>query len=88
MVLPEHTVLVYAFSMSTFQQALSEWLRSTGTSQTALAEAVGTTQASINRYATGERVPLLRTAQAIVQATGGAVSFEAWQSAFNERRAA
>lgn len=71
--------------MNTFQQHLSGWLARSESKQVELAEAIGKQQASISRYAKGERFPDAETARAIEAATGGFVPFSAWQADFMRR---
>jgi predicted transcriptional regulator len=70
--------------MSTFQQQLNDWLDVPGNTQSALAEAIGKTQAAVSRYAAG-RLPDADTARDIEKHTGGAVTFDAWQREFLSR---
>lgn len=67
--------------MDDYPSALRTWLERPERTQIALAEAVGTTQASIARYAAGQRFPEADLARKIDEATGGEVSFTLWQRA-------
>jgi len=71
--------------MSTFQNALSAWLRSEGNTQTDLGAAIGKSQAAVHRYASGDRFPDATTARAIEQHTNGDVPFHLWQADFLAR---
>lgn len=65
--------------MSTYQQALQSYVAGDMT-QSLLADAVGVSQAAINRYIRGVRFPTSAVARAIDLATSGRVPFELWQS--------
>lgn len=71
--------------MSTFQKALNDWLGDPANTQAALADAIGTKQASISRYADGKRFPDAATARRIDEFTGGRVPFNTWQADFLSR---
>lgn len=57
---------------------LAEYLDTTGTTATALAEAIGKTQAAVSRYANGKRFPDKETILRIEAATGKRVSAIDW----------
>ncbi|CAO3413285.1 helix-turn-helix domain-containing protein [Azospirillum doebereinerae] len=53
---------------------LDDWLTRTGTKEDAFAASIGTSQAAVNRYRHGLRVPRPPVMARIAQATGGAVT--------------
>lgn len=53
--------------------------------QADFADAIGTTQASVNRYVNKVRFPEADIARRIDEATGGEVSFAIWQAEFLQR---
>jgi len=53
---------------------LADWLLKTGTSQYEFATRIGTSQATVNRYVKGTRVPRLSNLLKIRDATYGAVT--------------
>jgi transcriptional regulator with XRE-family HTH domain len=61
-----------------YTKALTEYL--TGTTQSALADDAGITQASVSRYVAGERFPERDVAEKIDRATGGKVPLSLWQA--------
>jgi hypothetical protein len=65
--------------MDDYASALKAWLEGPDRSQAALAEAIGSTQPSIHRYATGERFPERNIAERIDLATAGDVAMALWQ---------
>jgi transcriptional regulator with XRE-family HTH domain len=71
--------------MSTYREALAAYLSLEGNDEIGLAEKVGCSQATINRYRHGKRFPDAENARAIDAATGGAVSFSLWQAEFLQR---
>jgi len=71
--------------MDDYSSRLREWLKQPERTQLLLAEAVGTTQASIARYAAGQRLPDADIARRIDAATSGAVPFATWQTAAMSR---
>ena len=66
--------------MNPYASSLAAYLKPEDRAQGVLADAIGKTQASVSRYANGERFPDARTALAIEKATGGLVPFVLWQS--------
>lgn len=71
--------------MSTYRDALGAFLSLPGNDEIKLAEQVGCTQATINRYRHGKRFPDAENARAIDRATAGAVPFALWQTEFLQR---
>lgn len=71
--------------MSTYQEALSDFLKMEENAENALASKIGRSQAAVNRYRNGRRFPDAETARAIDEHTAGAVSFEIWQAEFMTR---
>ena len=71
--------------MSTYSNALDAYLSSPDHREADLAEAVGTTQASVNRWRNGKRFPDAKTARDIDEATKGQVAFAVWQADFLDR---
>ena len=71
--------------MDAYASALKAYLESPERSQGALAEAIGTSQPSIHRYATGERFPEKAVAEKIALATGDEVPLSLWQRVAMER---
>lgn len=69
----------------TYKDALSAYLSKPGSTESALAEAIGCKQPTINRYRKGERFPDAQTARMIDERTGGEVPFAIWQSEFLAR---
>lgn len=69
----------------TYKDALSAYLEKPGSTETALAEAIGRKQPTINRYRKGERFPDAQTARLIDERTGGEVPFSVWQAEFLNR---
>ncbi len=57
---------------------LAKWLQKTGTSQEALASAVGVSQSYVSRLVSGARSPGRSVAIAIAKFTRGAVTAESW----------
>ncbi|MBP2228020.1 DNA-binding transcriptional regulator YdaS (Cro superfamily) [Azospirillum agricola] len=53
---------------------LDDWLTRTATKEEAFAALIGTSQAAVNRYRHGQRVPRPRVMARIAEATGGAVT--------------
>lgn len=66
-----------------YTKALSEYLAST--TQVAFAQDAGITQASVSRYAAGERFPNRDAAEKIDRATGGKVSLALWRAEMADR---
>lgn len=85
MVLPRNTVSVYCSVMKTFQTALAAYLKRDENAESALASAIGRSQAAVNRYRNGNRFPDAQTARLIETKTGGEVPFSAWQADFLAR---
>lgn len=71
--------------MTTYQDALAAYLDRPENTETALAENIGKSQASVNRYRNGERFPDSDTAKAIDLHTEGEVSFAIWRAEFLTR---
>ena len=71
--------------MTALQAALAAYLDNPDCTETALAEAIGKAQPTINRYRNGERFPDADTARLIDRHTGGAVPFALWQADFLRR---
>lgn len=71
--------------MNAYHRALERFLQSPGVKQDDVAEKAGLSQAAVNRYARGKRFPNAERARLIEAATGGAVSFELWQSVAAEK---
>lgn len=72
--------------MSIYSQALGAYLKQPDAKKQAdLAEEAGCTQASISRYATGERFPNAAVASKIDEATGGNVPMSLWRIVAAER---
>jgi transcriptional regulator with XRE-family HTH domain len=71
--------------MSTYRSALAAYLDRPNCTETVLADAIGKTQPTVNRYRNGERFPDADTARLIDQHTGGEVSFVLWQAEFLSR---
>lgn len=65
--------------MESYKEALAAYLKSDGSTQAALADAISKTQAAVSRYATGERFPDSKTARDIDEKTNGAVPLTLWQ---------
>lgn len=65
--------------MSTYQQALQAYV-SSETTQSKLADAVGVSQAAINRYVRGVRFPTSEIAREIDAVTAGKVPFALWRA--------
>lgn len=60
---------------------LDDWLIRTTTKEEAFAARIGTSQAAVNRYRHGQRVPRPGVMARIAEATGGAVTandFHGW----------
>jgi hypothetical protein len=57
---------------------LKEWLESTGTTQTLLADKTGIPQALLSKYVVGRQRPHIDNAVAIEKETGGKVPVESW----------
>ena len=57
---------------------LAEYLKTQGESLTAFAHLMGVEPPTVHRWANGFRMPSIRMANEIKQATNGAVSFEDW----------
>ena len=74
------TVMVLRWPMSDYSEALSRYLDEKGNNQAELATAVGTSQASISRYAADARFPSRELAAAIDRATAGRVPVSLWIS--------
>lgn len=53
---------------------LDEWLTRTATKEDAFAAGIGTSQAAVNRYRHGRRIPRPAVMARIARATGGAVT--------------
>lgn len=70
--------------MSNYAPALRAYL-SLGVTHADLAAKISKTQASVTRYASGDRFPDADTARQIDEATGGAVPFALWQADFMAR---
>lgn len=70
--------------MSTYAPALKSFLEN-GVLHAALADKIGKTQASVTRYANGDRFPDADTARQIEAATGGKVPFSLWRAEFEQR---
>jgi transcriptional regulator with XRE-family HTH domain len=68
--------------MTTYQEALDAYLAAPDRNETALAEAIGKSQGSVNRYRRGERFPDAATARLIDASTQGAVPFSLWRAEF------
>ena len=66
--------------MNPYAASLASYLEPDDRAQAALADAVGTTQASISRWANGKRFPDRSIAVKIDEATKGAVSLALWQA--------
>ena len=58
--------------------ALNAYLRSTGTTQRALAAALGVQPATVNHWCRGKRTPRVGLALKLAEVTGGAVPLTAW----------
>lgn len=71
--------------MTTYRDALAAYLDRPDCTETALADAIGKTQPTVNRYRNGERFPDADTARLIEQHTGGVVAFVLWQGEFLSR---
>lgn len=71
-------------AMSSYKDSLAAFIASGG-NETALAEKVGKSQATINRYRNGRRFPDAETARLIDEHTGGQVPFTVWQADFLSR---
>jgi transcriptional regulator with XRE-family HTH domain len=72
--------------MNIYARALEAYLnRPNAPNQNELAERSGTTQASISRYATGERFPDVETAKRISGATNDEVPLDTWRRVAAER---
>lgn len=71
--------------MDTFQAALDAYLASHEGGESAFAAAIGTTQASVNRYRNSKRFPDAETARRIDKVTRGKVPFSTWQADFLAR---
>lgn len=71
--------------MDAYRRALSAYLEPADRTQEKLADAIGRTQPTINRYVNGERFPDAETARALAAATEGAVPFELWQRVAMDR---
>lgn len=71
--------------MSIYQTLIGDFLAAEGNSQAKLAEAIGRSQAAVNRYANGIRFPDADTARQIDRATEGRVPFTAWQTEMAKR---
>lgn len=71
--------------MSSYKDSLSAFLARNENRESELAQLVGRTQATINRYRNGRRFPDADTARLIEQHTGGEVSFAIWQTDFLRR---
>ncbi len=56
---------------------LDDWLKKTGTTETAFGARIGLTQASVNRYRR-RRIPRAAIIQQIERATEGAVTLADW----------
>jgi transcriptional regulator with XRE-family HTH domain len=67
---------------------LAQYLSDNKITQLALAEKVGVTQVTINRYVKGERFPDPEMIEKIFQATGQKVSVTDWYKQAAEDRAA
>ncbi len=63
---------------STSQTPLSKWIDGSGRTREQVAEALGVTKASLDRYCRGERTPTLGAALAIEKVTGGAIPARSW----------
>lgn len=61
-------------------ETLSQYLTAEGVSQVTFAAAVGRTQATISRLASGEARPSLKLALAIEHATSGRVPCAVWKN--------
>lgn len=57
---------------------IAQYLQANNITQTAFAEKIGVTQASMNRYVRGERTPSAGKMNAIHMATKGAVTLSDW----------
>ncbi len=57
---------------------LHEWMTLTRTTEDQLAEMTGISQASINRYRRGPRIPMREAQDKIARATQGAVTRDDW----------
>lgn len=62
------------FGISLWIMRLAEWLSKPGHNPKALAEQIGTSEASVRRYASGDRIPVSEVMRRIYQVTGGAVT--------------
>jgi transcriptional regulator with XRE-family HTH domain len=71
--------------MSTYSEALKAHFAATEDTEAKLAERVGTSQVSINRYRNGHRFPSGAMARVIDRETAGAVPFATWQAEFMAR---
>lgn len=71
--------------MSSYKDALADFLSKEDHTESDLAEKVGRSQAAINRYRRGVRFPDAETARQIEKHTNGAVPFAVWQSDFLAR---
>lgn len=69
----------------TYQDSLAAYFAAPDRTEGALAEAIGRSQATINRYRNGLRLPDAETARLIDQHTGGEVPFSVWQATFLAR---
>ena len=74
--LHDNTVMVLLAAMTPYSQALKAYLEHE--KQADLADKALTTQASISRYATGERFPSREIAELIDKATEGKVPLALW----------
>lgn len=59
-------------------EALTQWLRDSGTSQIGLSARISASRGSISRWASGERRPSVAYATRIEDVTGGAVPATSW----------
>ena len=71
--------------METYAKKLDDWVKREGNSEIKLANAVSLTQASINRYRNGIRLPSSRLALLIDTITSGEVPYATWRQEFLER---
>lgn len=71
--------------MDAYRKALSAYLEPADRTQESLADAIGHSQPTVNRYVNGERFPNAATARKIDAATDGKVPFELWQRVATER---
>jgi transcriptional regulator with XRE-family HTH domain len=70
---------------TTYSDLLKAFLDRPEITQSALAEAIGKSQAAVNRYAQGLRFPDAVTAMKIDEVSGGEVGFSVWKSEMERR---